>query len=252
MNTRPELAYRSAFAVALVDRNPDAFPSGLDPSNSRRFRVYRNNVHSSLIDALADAYPVVQRLVGDEFFSAMSREFILSERERESTLSLYGAGFPSFIEGFEPVSTLEYLADVARLERARLESLHAADAGVLNRSALPTDGEKLLSLRLEPHPSLRLVDSPHPVFSIWQANQKDDPGGPISAVCERVLVSRPEYSIRTVMLHEPAHHFTRLLVQGETIQQAYELTAKDSGEFDISAVFSTLLDSGAFMAAITT
>lgn len=252
MSMHPESGYRSAFAAALLDRNADAYPSGLDASSSRRFRVYRNNVHSSLIDALADAYPVVHRLVGDEFFSAMSREYILTERKRESTLALYGAGFPSFIEAFEPASSLQYLGDVARLERARLESLHAADAVVLDRSTLPSDGEQLLFLRFETHPSLRLVDSPHPVFSIWRANHEEVPGDPISAVSERALVSRPGYSVQSVMLQEPDYYFTGLLVQGETIQRAYELTANNFGDFDISAVFSILLDSGAFTTAITT
>lgn len=40
--------------------------NGSDPE--LRFAVCRNNVMVSLIDALADTFPVVQALVGEEFF----------------------------------------------------------------------------------------------------------------------------------------------------------------------------------------
>lgn len=59
------------------------------------------------------------------------------ETTRGPSLALYGAGFADFVEDFEPAASVVYLADVARLERARLESLHAADAQVLDASVLP-------------------------------------------------------------------------------------------------------------------
>ena len=69
---------QSAFADALLDPARPCPPglrtwNGSDPA--RRLAVYRNNVVSSLIDALADTFPVVQRLVGTEFFRAMAGVF---------------------------------------------------------------------------------------------------------------------------------------------------------------------------------
>lgn len=104
MTLRPEALYRAHFAAALVDRSSDAHPPDLDARAARRFRVYRNNVHGALIGALGDAYPVVRRLVGEDFFAAMAREFFLSETVRRPSLALYGAGFADFIDRFEPAS----------------------------------------------------------------------------------------------------------------------------------------------------
>lgn len=63
---------QAAFAGALLDAD-QACPDGLFSNNgadpASRFAVYRNNVHSSLINALAAAYPVTLQLVGDEFFA---------------------------------------------------------------------------------------------------------------------------------------------------------------------------------------
>ena len=57
----------------------------------RRFAVYRNNVAVSLVEALGARFPVVKRLVGEEFFRAMAHAFV----SREPPLSLLrntGAG----------------------------------------------------------------------------------------------------------------------------------------------------------------
>ena len=63
-----ERAMSSVFAAALLD--PDApTPEGLaGPGSGRadkRFAVYRNNVNVSLVKALGDIFPTVQRLVGE-------------------------------------------------------------------------------------------------------------------------------------------------------------------------------------------
>ena len=60
------MSIQQAFALALLA--PDAnCPEGVFSSNgaepASRFAVYRNNVHSALINALAAAYPVARQLV---------------------------------------------------------------------------------------------------------------------------------------------------------------------------------------------
>ena len=107
------------FAEALLA--PDlACPDGLFSSNgadpASRFVVYRNNVHSSLINALATAYPVTLQLVGDEFFRAMAGIFVQAYPPASPLISEYGSTFADFIQGFEPAASVPYLADVARLD----------------------------------------------------------------------------------------------------------------------------------------
>ena len=249
MNTAPESDYREAFAAALVARDPQSHPPGLDAGAARRFRVYRNNVHGALIGALADAYPVLRRLVGADFFAAMAREYFLSESSRAPSLALYGAGFADFVESFAPASGVVYLADVARLERARLESLHAADAPALDYGDLPKDGGRLLALRLVPHPALRLVESQYPIVSIWRVNQSGHGQREIIAARESALVTRPAYAIETDLLDEPVAALTRALMAGAAVGDACRQAAGLAGDFDVGAAFSRLLEAGAFLRA---
>ncbi|MFP3520717.1 DUF2063 domain-containing protein, partial [Pseudomonas sp. SIMBA_077] len=51
-------------------------------------------------------------------------------------LNDYGRDLGDFIQGFGPAAGLPYLADMARLERLRVEAYHAADARPLEPSRL--------------------------------------------------------------------------------------------------------------------
>ena len=68
------------FAAALRDPAipPPAGVVGPDGGPApRRFAVYRNNVLVALGNALAGAFPAVGRIVGEEFFRAMARNYVL-------------------------------------------------------------------------------------------------------------------------------------------------------------------------------
>ena len=124
------------FAEALLDPTR-ATPPGLVGSDgetsAKRFSVYRNNVVAGLIEALSANFPAVCRIVGET--SSARWPAPLSDRSAPTSPILldYGAGFPNFIAAFEPATSLPYLPDVARLERAWLEAYHAREAVALTR-----------------------------------------------------------------------------------------------------------------------
>ena len=109
-----------------------AVPPGmtaLDPAEvERRFAVYRNNVAHSLSRALASRYPVIERLVGEDFFRPLAAAFIAAHPPASPMLFQWGGEFPGFLAGFPPLRDLPYLADVAELEWLRGQAYHAADA----------------------------------------------------------------------------------------------------------------------------
>lgn len=191
---------QTAFAAAVLD---PAAPSpgavlGDDPSQrEKRFAVYRNNVVSGLVGQLAQSFPVVQRLVGDEFFRAMARAFVLAHPPRSPVLLSYGDGFPPFIADFPPASGLPYLADVAALEALRIRAYHAADARAVTSTEITARLRAGRFATLKPHPAAHLLRSAFPVLAIWHANQ---PGSPSSRVTarkgENVLIVRPGMTVQ--------------------------------------------------------
>src|SRR5512146_2798388 len=119
------------FADALLSTaspTPDGIRGARRGRAERRFAVYRNTVAASQIEALAARFPVVKRLVGEEFFRAMAHEFVAQHPPRSPLLFQYGESFADFIDDFAPAAPLPYLADMARLEYLRGRAYHAADA----------------------------------------------------------------------------------------------------------------------------
>jgi len=219
---------QSAFAAALLDPGKE-IPSGIAGDFGRaakdRFAVYRNNVIKGLCEALREGFPVVAALVGDEFFDAMASAFVRAMPPASPVLLHYGLGFPDFIAAFEPAAAVPYLADVARLEQARTEAYHAADADPVGIDTLQgLSDERLAGLRLELHPSLRLLASELPVVSIWQAHQGSDPvaGSGLPQTGDCALVLRPGWSVEVRAVAAPVHSFVKALGTGAPLADALE------------------------------
>jgi hypothetical protein len=218
---------------------PPGMTDGAGRPAGRRFAVYRNNVAVSLIDALEEAFPVIHRLVGADFFRAMAGAFVRRHPPRSPLIMLYGCAFPSFLAGFPPVAHLPYLPDVARLEQARRESYHAADAVPLDPALLAPD--VIAGARLAFAPSLRLVRSAFPVHSIWIANTAGGPAprsGP-----EDVLVTRPAFDPVVTRLTAGGAVLERLLA-GATVAGAAETESPEA----LSTLFAALLSGRAITA----
>jgi len=227
---------QSAFHTALLA--PDApVPPGLtDPKGrpaGRRFDVYRNNVVVSLSEALAEAFPTVRSLVGEEFFTATAGVFVRAHPPRDPRLATWGAEFPAFLAGFPPAANLLYLPDVARLDQALRESYHAADAAPAPPEALARITE---NSRLTLAPALRLVASPYPIHAIRAhargAGPKPKPGA------EAVLITRPEYDPKLTLLEPGAEPFLAALLTGAPFGTAIEAAPEG---FDSTATLTALI-----------
>ncbi|HSK38185.1 MAG TPA: DNA-binding domain-containing protein, partial [Arenibaculum sp.] len=173
---------QAAFAAALTDPSrpvPPGITTARGGPAAPRFAVYRNNVAVGLAAALAARFPVVARLVGEDFFRAMARAYVERHKPASPLLFEYGDEFPGFVAAFGPASVLPYLPDVARLEAAWSRAYHAADARPLDLGDLAAMApDDLSAVRLAPHPSAAVVRSGHPVGAIWQAHRRE----PVEAV----------------------------------------------------------------------
>ncbi len=235
---------QSEFRAALLDPARPV-PAGLtDPQGrpaGRRFNVYRNNVTASLTEALRQAFPVILKLVGEEFFTAMAREHLRAHPPRSPLLMFYGEDMPAFLEAFPPVAHLGYLPDIARLELALRHAYHAADAEPIAPETLQALApDALVASRLKLAPALRLVRSRWPIHAIWHANAKGG-GAPNEVVAEDVLVIRPDYDAEPALLPPGAAPFIAALLGGATFGDALDA----GGAFDLTATLGLLLSARA-------
>jgi hypothetical protein len=240
-------AFYDDFSRAVISPTAGASPKEFSANKPHRFAIYRNNVHRGLCDALAAAYPTVEKLVGQEFFHALAQQFVVSETSRPGSLALYGAGFAKFVAEHEALASLGYLADVARLERARLESLNAQDADPLSAHHLAGCEEGLGAMRMQAHPACRMVMSDHPVLSIWNAQNVPGSSTNIIQQAENVLITRPYMDVKLQFLtHGQAAFCAALFNDASDIETACAHAVSVDGVFDVTRSFADLLVCGAF------
>lgn len=239
---------QSAFADRLLEPSLPP-PRGLRVWNGRdpahRFGIYRNNIVSSLIDALASSYPVVNALVGEEFFRAMAAEFVRSSPPRSAVLAWYGKHFAEFLASYPPVARLPYLPDMARFEWLFSESLHAAEALPVAASdwqALLEDEQLLSKARFVFHPAAQVFFSPHPIISLWNAHQAEDIDSQLKKIdmhaAESALLMRNDLSVEVYPVDHSTREFLTALQSGCHLIQSIP-----DGDFDLAGSLALIIRS---------
>lgn len=239
------------FVAALLDPEQSCPPeltswNGADPGS--RFAVYRNNVTSSLVNALADSFPVVLQLVGDEFFRAMAQVYVHASPPRSRILAEYGEAFPAFIEGFPPAGSLPYLADVARLEFLRIQAYHSADTPALNAEqigAVLAQPERLSDMTFELHPSVAVLSSAFAIISLWAAHQGEVAIAQVDPLrAEHALILRNRLDVEVMGIRPGAALFIQALLAGQCLGEAAERALAVDPEFDLSQLLAHLIGTG--------
>jgi len=226
------------FAAALGERAAAvgiAFaPAGRSDRAVQRLALYRGNIVAAWEKALANAFPVVKLLVGDEFFGALARAYGTVHPSRSGDLNRFGGQFADFVATFEHTRALPYLHDVALLDWTVHRAHYSADATSPARErvgAMPP--AELLASRFALHPACAWIDSPFAIASIWLAHQPHGAGHWPRAIDrhEVALVVRPQW--RVEVLQSSAGEIAAL----SQLRSGCEMEAAIAAGLDADAAF---------------
>ncbi|CAN5267412.1 hypothetical protein BH11PSE11_BH11PSE11_27920 [soil metagenome] len=218
---------------------------------AQRFALYRGNLTSTWDKTLAGAYPVLQKLVGEEFFGGLARAYGKAHPSEDGDLNQFGAHFAEFLAGFPHVAQYPYFPDMARLEWA-LHRAHYAP------NILPLDPAELAKLwpdRLDDacvyfHPACQLIKSEWAVVALWQAHQPDTQVAFPEPIAHKNagLVVRPQWKAHVVPLSAAAYIALSALQQGKTLGDAIDDALELDPVFDLGAHLKQWLDYAIFVA----
>jgi hypothetical protein len=218
-----------------------------------RLSVHRNTFVGTLVEALAESFPVTRALAGAEFFDAMARACVLGSPPRSPVLTDYALAFPAWIFGFAPAAGTPVIVEMAQLEALRLHAFHAADADALGLASfhrLACDAALLESTGVRLHPAARWLTSRHALLSLWRAHDEAEDVGSvdlsaIDAGCaEQVLVHRPCFAVQMCLLPPGGAVFLDALAAGASIAQAFARATAADARVQAAALFSLLLQHG--------
>ena len=240
----PDLAtLQTIFAAALDDQAREAHALALicaEPEEARqRLAVYRWNIATNAVGALAAIYPIIHKLVGAEFFSGLAHRYRSAHPSTSGDLNEFGERLADFLRGFAPAHALPYLPDVARLEWLAHKAHYARDHAPLDFGALTALTEEsyaLLEVKL--HPSVAVLGSAYPLFRIWEVHQ-DDYGGELAVDLdgggEQVVVYRPRFRATVARLAAGEASFLAAVICGALLGPALAEALNQDPAFDFAA-----------------
>ncbi len=250
-------AFEDAFAASLLESGPQSGPLAALVAQPG-FAVYRNTVMKGCIDALQANYPVVNRLVGEEWFRAAAAVYARARLPARASLLDYGADFAEFLAAFAPAAELPYLPGVARLDRFWSEAHAARDEEPVRGSALAQlQREALGGTVMRPHASARWAwFAELPAYTLWRRNREAADEAPAAAAAidwrgEGALVLRPRARVEHLELDAAGCAFLDACAAGRDLAAAaLEALAREPSA-DLARLMQRLLEAGAFGAMTT-
>ena len=234
---------QAAFSSALFDHDSTIDAHITAP---QRMALYRGNLTATWNKVLSGAYPVIEALVGAEFFAALTRAYGMAHPSDNADLNHFGASFGHFLAGFEHVADLPYLPDMARLEWLLHRAHYAPDGAALDGAALAAlSPQEFEEARFALHPACALFASRWAVVPLWQAHQPDGAGFPaqLEAPCTAAVV-RPRWKTGLVALDAASHCALQMLASGATMGEALDCAFERDEAFDLAANLKLWVDKG--------
>jgi len=156
-------------AADVTDAGEERAVLGGELPAQARVDIYRRAYAARLIECLADDYPAVAHVLGASAFEMTCRAFIASNPPPSASLNFYGAPFAAFCGAPGRLPEGGFVAELARLEWALVEVIHADAEMTLDptKLAAATEDERP-RLRLVPSPALRVLRCDYPVHRYYQ------------------------------------------------------------------------------------
>ena len=205
-------------AVSLVRTD------GVDPSV--RLHVYAHAYVARIAGVLATDFPKLRVLLGAESFDALVLPYLRAHPTCDPSLREAGAQLAGFLD--EPRA-----AELARLERARIEAFDGADATPLSREDVAAHPpEEFPALRLALVPTAAVLELATNADDVWDAIEGDRPVPASEPVPRTVLVWRREITVIHRTLEPDEAIALRRVAGGASFGEICELLAGNANAVD--------------------
>jgi hypothetical protein len=155
---------------------------GSHDERARRLSIYFNAYRIRLRGSIEIDHPVLGVYLGDDGFETLASAYIAKHRSANTSLRHFCDQLPEFLRTEPPFADILVLSEIARFERALMDVFDAADAQVIDMSALSDiPAEQWPELTLQLHPSFRCFVTEWNCVEIWRAIKAERT--PPDAVC---------------------------------------------------------------------
>ncbi len=248
MSEAIEAERQSQLLAALLRRGEASGLRGPGPRIARGLAAYRANAGALAERALQAAAPTVAAMLGEADFARLARDLWAADPPARGDVAEWGAALPAFIEAQPDLAEWPWLADAARLDRARYDAERAADAEFDAASLALLAEADPAALVLEPMPGLAVLQSDWPIATLYTAHHAGgpDPFAPVRAALaerrgEAVCVARAGWRVQVHRLSAGEAIFMCVLFDGASLAEALACPGPD---FDFAAWLTRAVTQG--------
>jgi hypothetical protein len=215
---------------------------------ARGLGIYHHAYRARLQETLRDSFGHTLSYLGDEWFDALSAEFIESHPSESSNLRWYGAAYPAWLaqrlSADSDLGEHPEVAEMAALDWAMRSAFDGPDAPVLTLPEVAALApEAWATVVFKPHPTLAMLDLHFNTLTLWHALDQDSEVPPVEALPAPIGVvvwrfdERPHF--RSVSPLEGAA--LQALAQGQSFAETCALLAEQFVDEDAASAAGGLL-----------
>lgn len=198
-------------------------------------RIYKNTIISTLVKTLEDCYPLTVKIVGEEFFHFIAKEYIHCYPSRSSNLNDYGEYFSDFLGEYPATDALPYLPEVAKFEwichTLYLAPTHPGFNPVWLSKVAPDEYGQLHFLL---HPASCLMKFQYPLLRIIDlCKGMHDENIDLNEGGLSLLIIRREFDITLVSLDEADYIFLTALSENKKLDEALDAAVQINPDFSL-------------------
>lgn len=181
---------------------------GENLSSAERLELYHRQYWFRVLDSLAEDFPVLRKMAGEETFWSLLEAYLQSFPSESYTLRHLGRAMARFIAGWDGLDATRrrWFAALAELEYAAMETFEAAEHQ-------PLPPERIANEVLELQPHVRLIEMPVPadLCRTWESFS------PVEEETTRVAVWRGAKGAHMQRLKPVEFVLLKRLQQGGTL-----------------------------------
>jgi len=212
---------------SLPANDPDALICGDERLRAvERLQIYATAYFLRLLDCLKENYPVLLKVVGDDDFRELIREYLAAHPSNSPSIFHIGRAFPQFVRAHRLSERWPFAGDLACLERTFIQIFHAADADLCSveemRAVRP---EKWPALRFRTQPAVAILECEWPVEEIIDALDRADQVEQLVPRRGAILIWRKANEVYCRRLDNAEDTALRLVERGTTLGEVCEAVA---------------------------
>jgi hypothetical protein len=202
-----------------------------------RINIYVNAYFYRLLECLKEEFPAALAVIGANDFAGLVRDYLVWRPPTEPSIFYAGRYLAEFLRNHNLAKRWPFIAELARLERATLESFHAPEAPTLTGEemrAIPP--QQWPTIELRSHPGVEILYGEWRVSEMLSAVERGDEWVEPKQEKNEVIVWRRGTNVHYRMLENAETDSLVLLQKGTSFAAICEAISANSSSDQVALI----------------